>query len=105
MTDVPTYEVFLTAEAETTYMNIQSESDLRAVDSVLDVLDTMPGIGRVYDPLYEANKPAIDNLLVAFAGHFGIYYVTEEDTRRVFVLALEDQRRNPLQRFAHLGNR
>lgn len=106
MTDVAeprAYEVLLVPEAEAAYLAIASKADLAKVDSMLDVLDTVPGIGRAYDPLYEAARPNIDGLLVVHAGHLGIYYVVDENARKVVVLAIEDQRRNPLARFPHLS--
>ena len=99
------YDVLLTPEAEGSYLAIQSQADLAKVDSMLDVLGTVPGIGRAYDPLYEAARPGIDGLLVVYAGHYGIYYVVDEDTSRVIVLSIEDQRRDPMARFGHLKAR
>lgn len=97
------FEVLLTPEAESAYLAISSKTDLAKADSMLDVLDTVPGIGREYDPLYEAARPAIEGLLAVYAGHFGIYYVVDEDAPRVLVLSIEDQRRDPLARFPHIA--
>ena len=98
------YEVLLTPEAEEAYLAVRSKADLTRLDSMLDVLDTVPDIGRAYDPLYEAARPSIEGLRVVYAGHFGIYYVIDEDAGRVVVVAIEDQRRDPLTRFSHLDS-
>ena len=84
------YEVLLTPEAEGAYVAVVSKADLRQLDSMLDVLDTVPGIGREYDPVYPAARPDIDGLKVVYAGHYGIYYVVDEVLKRVLVLAIED---------------
>ena len=99
VSDVGSHDVLLTPEAEASYLKISAKADLKEVDSILDALGIAPGIGRTYDPLYEAAKPNIDGLLVAYAGHYGIYYVADEREARVMVLAIEDQRRNPMERF------
>lgn len=96
------YEVLLTPEAEQAYTSIASKADLKQLDAMLDVLDTVPGVGRLYDPAYPAARPNIDNLLVVYAGHYGIYYVIREQSKCVHVLAIEDQRRDPLARFPFL---
>ena len=96
------YEVLLTPEAESVYISITGKKASQELDAMLDALSTAPRIGRVYDPLYEAARPDIENLLVAYAAHFGIYYIVNEEDRRVLVLSIEDQRRDPLTRFSHL---
>ena len=102
MPNAHSYEVLLTPEAEQAYINVSSKVDLKQLDAMLDVLDTVPGIGRLYDPIYPAARPDIDNLQVVFAGHYGVYYVVDEQNKRVMVLAIEDQRRDPLARFPFL---
>ncbi len=39
---------------------------------------------------------------VAFAGHYGIYYETDDARRTVSELFIEDERRNPEGRFAYV---
>lgn len=92
------FEVLLTEGASQTYAAIRSNADLMAVNRSISALKTLPYIGRSYDPVYEAAKPPFD-LLVAYAGHDGIYYVVEEDLRQVHVYFIEDQRRDPMRRF------
>ena len=74
-------------------------ADRRRVDSVLTVLDTVPEIGRSYDPLYQAARPT-EPVLVFYAGNYGLYHQIDEARRAVNVLFMEDQRRDPLARFS-----
>lgn len=92
------YDVILSPTAEQTMWNVASQVDRKLIDGVLTVLDTVPHIGRLYDPLYEAAKPPED-VLVAYAGHYGIYYEISEEEKAVWVYYIEDQRRDPLGRF------
>lgn len=92
------YEVKLTHGARQAYRDICSNADLGRVNKLLDILDTAPYIGHVYDPIYDAARLPFD-LLVVYAGHFGIYYVVEEEAKQVLVFFIEDQRRDPLGRF------
>ena len=92
------YQVLFTEEAKNAYSRIRSLGDLKEVNDVLRVLDTVPGIGREYDPVYAAARPPFA-VMVAYAGHFGIYYVVSEEQHEVQVYFIEDQRRDPLNRF------
>lgn len=92
------YEVVLSPVAEQVMWDVGSRDDRRRIDGVLTVLDTVPSIGRVYDPLYEAARPSED-VMVAYAGHCGIYYEVFEEARTVYVYYIEDQRRDPMPRF------
>lgn len=94
------YEVLLTDTAKSSYGRIKSKKDSRRVDKVLNVLDTVPEIGRLYDPVYDAAKPPFD-VRVVYAGHFGIYYRVLEDEAQVHIYYIEDQRRDPMERFSH----
>ncbi len=92
------YTVILSPYAEDAIKAVRSRADRRRIDGVLCVLDTVPGIGRDYDPVYEAVKPPED-VKVAYAGHYGIYYEVVESNALVYVYYIEDQRRDPLNRF------
>ena len=37
--------------------------------------------------------------MVAYAGHYGIYYEVSDEREEVHVYHIEDQRRDPLSRF------
>lgn len=92
------YEVVLTDRAKRDYLTIVAKPDSISVNNILDALDTLPYIGRVYDPLYDAARTPFE-LRVAYAGSYGIYYVFEEALRQVHVYFIEDQRQDPLKRF------
>ena len=94
------YEVFLTDTAKSSYGRIESKNDLRRVDKVSGALDTVPEIGRLHDPVYDAAKPPFDARAV-YAGRFGIYYRVLEDAAQAHVYYIEDQRRDPMERFSH----
>lgn len=93
------YEVIVARRALDVIASIGSKADAAAVSRAIDLLDTVPWIGRSYDPLYEAARPDFD-LLVVYAGHFGIYYQVDDEGLRVYVLFVEDQRADPLRRFS-----
>jgi len=92
------YEVILSPTAIGAIRHVKSRADLRRIDGILLILETLPRIGRTYDPLYPAAKPP-EPILVAYAGNYGIYYEIQEESKHVNVLFIEDQRRNPLKRF------
>ena len=48
--------------------------------------------------MYEAAKPE-EPVLVAYAGHYGIYYDVSDEHDEVHIYYIEDQRRDPLSRF------
>lgn len=96
--DLPLYEVILSPTAEDALMEIGSRANLRAIDNVLQALATTPLMGRAYDPLYEAATPE-KPILVAYAGHYGIYYDIDELGPKVNVAYIEDQRTDPTRRF------
>ena len=93
-----TYTVTLTREAEFQYRHIPSKVDFGKVDKMLLLLDTLPEIGRVYDPDYEAMRLPFE-VRIAHAGRYDAYYVVDEGEQTVIVFAIENQRKNPLNRF------
>lgn len=93
-----TYEVIVAPSALETITSIASKADRARIDRVLCILDTVPGIGRTYDPMYEASRPE-EPVMVAYAGHYGIYYEISDERSEVYVYYIEDQRRDPLSRF------
>lgn len=96
--DPKTYEVIISPTALEAMVRITSKADRERIDKVLCILDTVPGIGRVYDPLYEAARPE-EPVMVVYAGHYGIYYEASDVRDEVYVYYIEDQRRDPLSRF------
>ena len=94
----PPYRVVLSPCAHQARFTIAAKSDRQKVKKMLQLLDTVPEIGRVYDPDYPAAQPPFE-MRVTFAGRYGIYYTVEEAEKTVRVLFIEDQRRDPLNRF------
>ncbi|WP_172135073.1 hypothetical protein [Adlercreutzia sp. ZJ473] len=94
----PPYEVRLSEAAEVAYRDLAPSAAFPKLRKMLDLLDTVPEIGRIYDPDYPAALPDM-KMRVTYAGRYGIYYVVEERLRLVRVLFIEDQRRDPLNRF------
>lgn len=93
------YEVFMTREAEEDYKHISRSSRFSRVDMMLDILGGFPSVGRIYDPQYEA-ADFPDDARVAYADIYGIYYLIDEAKKTVTVLAIEDQRSDPMLRFS-----
>ncbi len=93
------YEVLMTQEAEEDYRRVSRSSRFSRVDMMLDILGGFPGVGRVYDPQYEA-ADLPDDARVAYADIYGIYYLIDEAKRAVIALAIEDQRSDPMLRFS-----
>ena len=58
-----------------------------------------PHFGVVYDPIYDAARPDHE-VLVTYAGHYGIYYVYDDAEQLVNVEYLEDTRCDPMGRFS-----
>ena len=54
------YEVLMTQEAEEDYRRVSRSSRFSRVDMMLDILGGFPGVGRVYDPQYEAASLLLD---------------------------------------------
>ncbi len=96
--ELPPYAVVLAPTARAALPAITAKSDRAKVRKMLQVLDTVPEIGRVYDPDYPAARTPFE-MRVAFAGRYGIYYTIVESEHEVRVLFIEDQRRDPLNRF------
>lgn len=93
-------EVILTDEAFYTFTALHPERLFEHVAHDLSLLETTPFLGREYDPAYEAARPPFA-CRVMFCEHLGIYYCVNEEERRVVVFAIEDQRRNPTERFEY----
>lgn len=97
--ETPAYQVILTDEAFYALTALPSDRLFQHVSHDLELLETTPELGRVYDPVYEAVTPPFA-CRVLFCENYGIYYRLNSETRTLTVFAIEDQRRNPLGRFA-----
>ena len=81
-----------------TSASLPSASSFTRVDHDLDLLRSFPELGKKYDPVYDAARPPFD-CRVLYCEQYGIYYRVDDDSRRVVVFAIVDQRRNPKTRF------
>lgn len=94
------FRVELTANALTAYLAITSKTSMAAVDRALDLIGTFPLAGVRYEPYYQAARLPFDAYVV-YAKNYGIYYEVQKDASCVVVDYIEDERRDPLQRFYH----
>ncbi len=93
------FTVELTDEAFFSYVSIASERLFEHVDTDIGLLETNPYLGRIYDPVYDAARPDF-TCRVFYCEHYGIYYRVDEKLHRIIVFAIEDQRRDPKNRFS-----
>lgn len=93
------FEVVLTDEAFYAYASIPSDRAFDHLDADLKLLETTPELGRVYNPAYKATRLPFP-CRVFYCEQYGIYYRVDKDERTVLVFAIEDQRRNPENRFS-----
>lgn len=91
------YTVTLAPSVVEAILAIPRKDDVRRVRNRLTMLRTAPFFGVLYDPIYESARPPHE-VLVTFAGHYGIYYTCNSETRTVEVEYLEDTRMDPLHK-------
>lgn len=99
--EVIEYDVVLSNDALFVYLNITRAADAEAIDNILALLGCFPYLGHLYDPLYEAARLPFD-LYVMHAGHYDIYYEVSEELKTVSIIFIEDQRRDPNNRFSDI---
>lgn len=95
------FNVILSDDALFVFTRIPTDTEYSVVDSTLELLQSSPYLGRIYDPLYEAARPPFV-MRVVYAGRYGIYYEVIENRKEVDILFIEDQRRNPNERFSDI---
>lgn len=92
------YDIELTDEALFAYAEIPSDKLYARIGTLIDFLAEHPWYGQEYDPYYRAAMPPVD-CRVFYCGYYGVYYNVNEAARLITILAIEDQRRDPLRRF------
>lgn len=92
------FDVVMTDEALYAYAESPSERVYTRIGNLIDFLAEHPYFGEEYDPYYQAAFPPIA-CRVFFCAHYGVYYHVDDEQRRINVLAIEDHRKNPLNRF------
>lgn len=92
--------VLLAQTATDALGEITARGDALAIARRLRALQTFPEMGSRYEPDYPAAKPDHD-VLVTYAGHYGIYYVYDPVLHggTVFIEWIQDERRDPTRRF------
>lgn len=93
------FEVLMSDEAYLTFVALPSDRLFEHVAHNIQLLETSPLLSRIYDPAYEAKRPPFE-CRILYCEHYGIYYVVDDDALTIHVLAIEDQRRNPLNRLS-----
>lgn len=93
------FDIEMTDEAVYAYSAVQPDEVYARIGSLIDFLAGHPYYGEEYDPAYEAARPPID-CRVFFCARYGVYYHVDEERRLITVLAIENQRRNPMNRFS-----
>lgn len=96
------FEVRMTDEAVYGYSAVVPTSVYERVGFLIENLGTFPYYGGEYRPYYRAAMPDIATR-VFYCGHYGVYYAVDDQQRIVTVLAVEDERMNPLGRFSPLA--
>lgn len=94
------FDIELTDEAFYSYVSISSDRLFDHVTNIIGLLGTSPELGHIYDPVYEAQVPPFE-CRVVYCENLGIYYKIDEETHRVLVVAIVDQRSNPRSRFEY----
>lgn len=97
------YEVEFSESAQSALLDVSSRDDALKVRRRLLMVEVAPGMGVVYDPVYESSMPDHE-VRVTFAGHYGLYYLINDEESKVIVEYVEDCRRNPLNKFSEAMN-
>lgn len=80
---------------------VRSERVAEKLFSYRALLETAPDLGRAYDPDYPAARPPFPCRCIAVPDTpFSLYYLKEDDLRRIVVFCIEYQRTEPNARFS-----
>ena len=93
------YEILFADEAYLAYVALPSDRLFDRITHSIKLLECSPLLGRIYDPAYEAKRPPVP-CRVLYCEHYGIYYTVDDEARALYILAIEDQRRDPKNRFS-----
>lgn len=84
--------------------NVDSERVANKIFKYRELLESMPDLGRFYDPEYPAARPPFPCRCIAVSDTpFAIYYIKEEEARRVVIFCIEYQRVDPHARFSNIN--
>lgn len=93
------YEILFADEAYLAYVDLPSDRIFERITHNIELLEYSPLLGHVYDPAYEAKQPPVP-CRVLYCEQYGIYYSVDDETETIYILAIEDQRRDPKNRFS-----
>ena len=99
----PTFEVHMTNEAIYGLAVVVPQDVYDRISFLIGNLRAFPYYGGKYQPYYQAAMPDVATSIF-YCGHYGVYYTVDEGRQAVIVLAVEDERMNPLGRFPPLVN-
>lgn len=92
------FDIELTDEALYAYSAVTPDRLYQRIGDLIDFLALHPYYGEAYDPAYEAARPPV-SCRVLYCARYGVYYHVDDERHLITVLAIEDQRRDPLARF------
>lgn len=95
------YFVEFADDALFVYLHITSVVEVNAIDREMSLLGAFPYAGVRYEPCYPAAVPS-EPLRVIYAGHHALYYKVADETKVVTIVYIEDQRRDPANRFTDI---
>ncbi len=93
----------MTDEAVYAYSAVQPDDVYARIGALIDFLAEHPYYGEEYDPAYNAARPPID-CRVFFCARYGVYYHIDEEKLIITILAIENLRRNPMNRFSMISD-
>ena len=92
-------EVVLSDVARDAVLAIRSRGVLAKIRKRLETLAFAPEMGVTYDPICDSARPDHE-VLVTYVSNYGIYYVYDEEARRVEIEYVCDERCDPRLRFS-----
>ena len=96
------WSVFYTVSALEFISNeVSSERVARKIFEYRSLLESFPDLGRAYDPEYSAARPPFLRRCIAVPDTpFVLYYLKEEEGRRIVIFCIDYRRRDPNARFS-----
>lgn len=83
--------------------NVTSEHVMRKLFSYRELLSEFPDLGAHYDPQYQAARPPFPCRRIPVPDTpFSLYYLKEEEKKRIVIFAIEYDRADPNARFSHV---
>lgn len=81
-------------------------SSKRVADKIFEyrkLLESVPDLGRPYDPDYPAARtPFPCRVVIIPDTPFSLYYIKESESKRIIIFCIEYQRIDPNARFSHI---